>query len=85
MTRPLTPAADRWALDTGTAIAASRGRVNLVANATLTPERARSSPGASSPPPPTRRSADRAPDAPENDETPRAGGASEWAILGSNQ
>ena len=41
MTRPLTPAADRWARDTGTAIAASRGRVNLVANATLTPERAR--------------------------------------------
>jgi len=33
--------ADRWALDTGTAVAASRGRVNVVANATLTPERAR--------------------------------------------
>jgi hypothetical protein len=41
MTRPLTPAADRWALDTGAAVAASRGRVNVVANATLTPERAR--------------------------------------------
>ena len=41
MTRRLTPSADRWALDTGTAVAASRGRVNVVANATLTPERAR--------------------------------------------
>ncbi len=41
MTRVLVPAADRWALDSGAAIAASRGRVNVVANATLTPERAR--------------------------------------------
>jgi hypothetical protein len=41
MTRVLVPAADRWALDSGAAIAASRGRVNLVANTTLTPERAR--------------------------------------------
>jgi len=41
MTRPLAPSADRWALDTGTAVAASQGRVNVVANATLTPERAR--------------------------------------------
>jgi len=41
MTRPLMRSADRWALDTGTAVAASRGRVNVVAKATLTPERAR--------------------------------------------
>ena len=41
MTRVLVPAADRWTLDSGAAIAASHGRVNVVANATLTPEGAR--------------------------------------------
>ena len=41
MTRMLMPGTDRWALDSGAAIAASRGNVNLVANATLTPDRAR--------------------------------------------
>jgi hypothetical protein len=41
MTRHLMPVADRWALNTGAAIAASHGSVNLVANATLTPELAR--------------------------------------------
>jgi hypothetical protein len=40
MTR-LMPVADRWALDTGAAIATSHGSVNLVANATLTPALAR--------------------------------------------
>ena len=41
MTRHLTPVADRWALATGAAIAASHGSVSIVANATLTPDLAR--------------------------------------------
>jgi hypothetical protein len=41
MTGHQMPVADRWALDTGAAIAVSHGSVSLVANATLTPELAR--------------------------------------------
>ena len=41
MTGHRMPVADRWALDTGAAIAVSHGSVSLVANATLTPELAR--------------------------------------------
>lgn len=35
------PAGDRWTLDSTTAVSASPGHVNVVANATLTPQGAR--------------------------------------------